>query len=126
MGLSTKVKYLGHFITDALKDDEVIYRQCHTLYAQANSLCRKFVSLLPTLNYSKAGLHKLQVAHSDSMRILHSHSEMFVAAGVNMLQSIVRMLFTDLSDNKIIMALTSFILAEGFHFNYFSDFIPAL
>lgn len=39
---SNNVKYLGHFITDMLKDDEDIYRQCRTLYAQANSLFRKF------------------------------------------------------------------------------------
>lgn len=33
-----QVKYLGHVITGALTDDEDIFRQCCTLYVQANIL----------------------------------------------------------------------------------------
>ena len=37
-----EVKYLGHFITSDGKDDKDINRACRQLYAQGNSLIRKF------------------------------------------------------------------------------------
>ena len=37
-----KIKYLGHFVTDQMTDDDDIYRQCRKLYAQANTIARKF------------------------------------------------------------------------------------
>ncbi len=37
-----KVKYLGHFITEEMTDNADIYRQCHKMYAQGNSLAYKF------------------------------------------------------------------------------------
>ena len=37
-----EVKYLGHFITSDGKDDKDINRACKQLYAQRNSLIRKF------------------------------------------------------------------------------------
>lgn len=111
----SKIKYLGHLITDQLKDDQDIYRQCRALYAQANSLLRKFGACTDRVkvalfrahctplytahlwsNYSKASLCKLQVAYNDALRILLrrprwcSASEMFVAAGVNTLQATLR------------------------------------
>ena len=134
----SKYKYLGHLITDQLKDDLDVYRQCRSLYAQANSLARKFggctdrvkVALFrayctPLHNahlwssFSKASLHKLQVAYNDALRILLrrprwcSASEMFVAAGVNTLQATMRNVMYKFicrlnnSENYIIMALTS-------------------
>ncbi|XDV54494.1 hypothetical protein PO909_022775 [Leuciscus waleckii] len=134
----SRYKYLGHLITDQLKDDLDVYRQCRSLYAQANSLARKFggctdrvkVALFrayctPLHNahlwssFSKASLHKLQVAYNDALRILLrrprwcSASEMFVAAGVNTLQATLRNVMykcicrLNNSENYIIMALTS-------------------
>ena len=35
-------KYLGHFMSDDLSDDTDIRRQCRKLYAQGNTLARKF------------------------------------------------------------------------------------
>lgn len=40
----SKVKYLGYLITDQLKDDQDMYRQRRSMYAQANSLLRKFAA----------------------------------------------------------------------------------
>lgn len=37
-----KIKYLGHCIADDMNDDDDIYRQCYKLYAQANTIARKF------------------------------------------------------------------------------------
>ena len=37
-----EVKYLGHFITSDGKDDKDMSRACRQLYAQGNSLIRKF------------------------------------------------------------------------------------
>lgn len=33
LSVCKKVKYLGHFITDKMTDDEDIYRQCRMMYA---------------------------------------------------------------------------------------------
>jgi len=37
-----ETKYLGHFITADGKDDNDMIRTCRQLYAQGNSLARKF------------------------------------------------------------------------------------
>lgn len=42
LDICSKVKYLGHIITDKLTDDDDIYRQCRSLYAQANTQVRRF------------------------------------------------------------------------------------
>ena len=42
LSIVDKIKYLGHIISAELSDDEDIYRQCRMLYAQANTLLRKF------------------------------------------------------------------------------------
>lgn len=89
LSVCRKTKYLGHFITDQLSDDEDIYRQCRILYAQANMLVRKFhmcsanvkVHLFRTYctplytaplwcKYKVATLQKLKVAYNDALRIL--------------------------------------------------------
>ena len=36
------VKYLGHFISNTLRVDKDILRQCRQLYARGNTLLRKF------------------------------------------------------------------------------------
>ncbi len=36
------MKYLGHFITVEMTDDTDIDRQCRRMYAQGNTLARKF------------------------------------------------------------------------------------
>ncbi len=38
-----KVKYLGHFITEQMTDDDDIYRQCCKMYVQANMLTASLV-----------------------------------------------------------------------------------
>ena len=39
---STSYKYFGHFITNDLKDNMDIMRQCRSIYAKGNSLIRTF------------------------------------------------------------------------------------
>ena len=110
-----KTKYLGHFITDQMSDDDDMYRQCRILYAQANMLARQFymcsdhvkIGLFRTYctplysaplwaKFKKASMHKLQVAYNDCMRILLkkprwcSASELFCNAGVNTFQALLR------------------------------------
>ncbi len=36
------VKYLGHFMTNTLRDDKDILRQCRQLYASSDTLLRTF------------------------------------------------------------------------------------
>ncbi|KAL0970009.1 hypothetical protein UPYG_G00235880 [Umbra pygmaea] len=113
--VSDKVKYLGHFITDDMKDDDDIYRQCCKIYAQANILARKFsmcsdavkISLFKAyctplytahlwVNYKKGSMKRIQVAYNDAMRILLkrprwcSANDIFVSTRVNTLQAVVR------------------------------------
>ena len=103
-----KIKYLGHCITDDMNDDDDMYRQCCKLYAQANTIARKFtfcstqvkVALFKAYctplytahlwsSYKKSSMQKLQVAYNDALRILLkvprgvSASQMFVCAGVS-------------------------------------------
>ena len=40
--IADKVKYLGHYICDNLRDDSDLQRQCGMLYAQANVLKHRF------------------------------------------------------------------------------------
>lgn len=115
LSVSDKTKYLGHFITDQMYDDDDMYRQRRMLYAQANILVRKFHSCSDEVKinlfrayctpiytaplwvkYKKASLHKLQVAYNDCMRILlkkprwSSASDLFCKAGVNTFQALLR------------------------------------
>ena len=81
LSLKNKIKYLGHFITDNMCDDEDLYRQCRMLYAQANTLVRRFsqcsdsvkITLFRTyctplytaplwMRYKKASIQRLNVA----------------------------------------------------------------
>lgn len=59
------VKYLGHILTENMSDDEDIYRQCRALYAQANTLARKFGSFTEhvKLTLFKAYCTPLHTAH---------------------------------------------------------------
>lgn len=108
-----KIKYLGHCITDDMNDD--IYRKCCKLYAQANTIARKFtfcstqvkVALFKAYctplytahlwsSYKKSSMQKLQVAYNDALRILlkvprgGSASQMFVSVGVSTLHALLR------------------------------------
>lgn len=110
-----KIKYLGHCIADDMNDDDDIYRQCYKLYAQANTIARKFsycstrvkVALFKAYctplytahlwsSYKKSSMQKLQVAYNDAMRILlkvprgGSASQMFVSVGVTTLKALLR------------------------------------
>ncbi len=40
--ISVEVKYMGHFMTNDFRDDRDINMQCQRLYAQCNTLIRKF------------------------------------------------------------------------------------
>ena len=111
----SKAKYLGHVINDQLTDDDDLYRQRRTLYAQANMLKRKFhfcsvevkVNLFRAfctplytaplwVKFKKASMNKLQVAYNDCMRILmrkprwSSASELFVNLGISTFQALRR------------------------------------
>ena len=111
----SKAKYLGHVINDQLTDDDDLYRQRRTLYAQANMLGRKFhfcsVDVKANLfrayctplytsplwvKFKKASMHKLQVAYNDCLRILlkkprwSSASEMFCNLGISTFQALRR------------------------------------
>ena len=112
---SNEVKYLGHFICNDLSDDKDMYRQCRRLYAQANTLCRKFMScsvpvkltLFRTFctplytaqlwcRYRQSSLRRLTVAYNDSMRLLLriprscSASHMFVNTGISTCPAVLR------------------------------------
>lgn len=110
-----KVKYLGHIIRDDLCDDDDIQRQYCKLYAQSNMVARKFymcsdhvkIALFKAYctplytahlwcRYSKAKMHKLQVAYNDALRILlkvprwTSASQLFVLHNVPTLNAVIR------------------------------------
>ena len=110
-----ETKYLGHFITNDLSDDRDIFRQRRKLYAQANTLIRKFnfcsvpvkISLFKAYctplytahlwrRYKKGSLQKLTVAYNDCMRLLLkaprccSASQMFVDINVPTCPAVLR------------------------------------
>ena len=111
----SKVRYLGHMMSDDMSDDEDVKRQYCKLYAQANMLARKFymctddvkVSLFRAYctplytahlwcNYSAAKMKKLHVAYNDAFRILlrvprwTSASHMFVTNNVPTFHAVMR------------------------------------
>ena len=89
LSICNEITYLGHVISDDLSDDKDILRQRRKLYAQANTLCRKFsmcsipvkISLFKAYctslytahlwcRYKQESIRKLTVAYNDSMRLL--------------------------------------------------------
>jgi hypothetical protein len=113
--ISEVVKYLGHFMTEDFRDDKDIIRQCRKLYAQGNTLLRKFhmctddvkVSLFRTYctplytghlwwNYRMYSFSKLNVAYNDIIRLLlclprfHSASQLFANVNVPAFQAVIR------------------------------------
>ena len=128
------MKYLGHFISNTLRDDKDILRQCRQLYARGNTLLRKFymcstevkLSLLRTFcspmftaqqNNTVANIHKLHVVYNNVFRLLlnqpkyRSASTMFVEYHVPDSKAVIRNLvykFTrrlDASYNKLSIAI---------------------
>ena len=110
-----EIKYLGHFFSDDLKDDKDLERQRRVLYAQGNTLLRKFymctrnvkVSLFRTYctplytahlwcNASVESRRRLKVAYNDTMRMLlrvprHTRaSAMFAELQVPACQGVIR------------------------------------
>ena len=110
-----EAKCLGHYITDDLSDDRDIFRQCRAMYAQANTLIRKFgmcsVHVKTTLfkayctpmytahlwrQYKKSSIQRLTVAYNDGMRLLlkvprwSSASQLFVSVGVPNCSAVLR------------------------------------
>ncbi len=100
---------------DQMTDNDDIYRQCRTLYTQANIVLRKFGSCSNKVklslfrayctplytahlwsNYNKVSFQKLQVAYNDTLRQLmkrprwSSASELFVTCRVNSLSAVLR------------------------------------
>ena len=115
LDICSETKYLGHFLTDDLSDDRDIYRQCRKLYAQGNTLVRKFhmcsrnvkvilfrayCTPLYTAHlwykYKKASLTRLTVAYNDVMRMLlriprnSSASRMFADVKTPACQAVIR------------------------------------
>ena len=113
--VANEVKYLGHYISENLKDDRDINRQCRNIYARGNTLLRKFAmctadvkaKLFQTFctplytahlwwNYRLYSLRKLTVAYNDIMRLLlclprrHSASQMFVNINVPTCAAVIR------------------------------------
>ena len=111
------VKYLGHIITNTLRDDKDILRQRRVLYAQGNMLVRKFhmcsvevkIQLFRTYctplytaqlwwSYNTAALRKITVAYNDVLRMLlgvpryTSAREAFVVCGLPTLAVTIRRL----------------------------------
>ena len=110
-----EIKYLGHFISSDLSDDKDINRQCRMLYAQANTLLRKFsmcsedvkIALFRTYctpmytaqlwrRYRKSSMQRLTVAYNDCMRLLlkvprcSSASQLFVSVNVPNCSAVLR------------------------------------
>ena len=82
-----KYTYLGHIMTDTLTDDLDIYRQGKKIFAQGNSLLRKFfmctIEVKTTLfrsycssfytaqlwtNYTKTAINKLYIAYHNTLK----------------------------------------------------------
>ena len=110
-----KVKYLGHILTNDLKDDEDILRECRAIYAKANMLTRQFFmcndnvkirlfqSFFSTFytaqlwwKYNVASIKTLIVAYNNSFRMLFNISRyeidnlMLTQRSVNGCCSIIR------------------------------------
>ncbi len=127
----------GHIIRDDPCDDDDVWRQCYKLYAQANMLAHKFHMCTDDVktalfrayrttlytahlwcSYSKAKMKRLQLAFSDTLRILlklprwTSASHMFVTRNVPTFHAVLRnfmfRFMCRLTDpkNVIIMTLT--------------------
>ena len=96
-----KYKYLGHFLSDNLRDDYDLARQCRSLYAQGNALKHKFhmcsvpvkLKLFKTFCYSLYTAHlwwnftvnamrKVHVAYNDAFRFLMNLSRSCSASGM--------------------------------------------
>ncbi|KAL7383434.1 hypothetical protein ABVT39_010640 [Epinephelus coioides] len=112
-----QLKYLGHVFSDDLMDDSDIRHQCCKIYAQANTLLRKFslcsadvkcalfrayVTPLYTAHlwssYRVKSMQRLRVAYNDAMRLLlhvprwYSASQLFVSSNVPTCQALLRKL----------------------------------
>jgi hypothetical protein len=109
------VEYFGHYVTSDLKDHMDIERQIKKLYAQGNTLVRKFymctedvkIALFKThcssmytphlwWNYTTTHIRKLHVAYNNVFRFLCklpiwcSASEMFAVRYVRSCQAVIR------------------------------------
>ena len=109
------MKYFGHFISNTLRDDKDILRQCRQLCARGNILLRKFymcstevkLTLLRTFcspmytaqlwwNYTVPSIHNLHVAYNNVFRLLLnqpkycSASTMFVEYQVPDSKAVIR------------------------------------
>ena len=108
-------KYLGHYISDDLRDDLDIQRQCRQLYRQGNMLIRRFNHCTPEVkvslfrsfcsplytaqlwyNFFVYNFKKLKVAYNDILKMLfsvprwHSSSEMFVNLRIPDCKAVIR------------------------------------
>ena len=111
----SKIKYLGHFITDDLKDDTDIERERRALAVRGNMLARRFarcsdqvkITLFKAycqsfytsslwVSYTKRSLDVLRVQYNNAFRMLLrlprfcSASEMFAEAHTDGFQAIIR------------------------------------
>lgn len=111
----TKIKYLGHFITNDLSDDADIQRQIRQLYAQGNCILRKFhmcswdskITLFRSYcsplytaqlwwNYDKASIKKLYICYHNLFKMFlglskyESTSLLCTVLDVQCCQSVIR------------------------------------
>lgn len=111
------VKYLGHYISNNLRDDKDVLRQCRQFYARGNLLVRKFSACTGEVkavlfksyctsmytaqlwwNYTVCSMHKLHVAYNNVFRMLFklprqcSASEMFAVNGIPTSHAVLRKL----------------------------------
>lgn len=87
--VSQRIKYLGHFITDDMRDNDDIARQVRKLYVSANSLKGRFTACSDSIkcllfnlycgslytsalwcDYTVRSFSQVRVAYNDAFRIL--------------------------------------------------------
>lgn len=110
-----KFKYLGHIVTDGLRDDDDIDRERRALSVRANMLAHRFSSCTDTVkitlfkayctsfyacslwtNYTKKAYSALRVQYNNALRALLrlprfcSASTMFAWAGIDSFEAIMR------------------------------------
>jgi hypothetical protein len=115
LSYTSQYKYLGHLLTNELRDDNDILTQVRSLYARANMLLRKFRSTqLRTkvllfnafcspiygcqlwCHFRKDSFNRLRVAYNNALRLLlnippwSSASELFVKHDANSFHSVIR------------------------------------
>ncbi|XP_064073864.1 uncharacterized protein LOC113398707 [Vanessa tameamea] len=89
-----RCKYLGHWVSDNLSDDEDLERERRALAVRCNMLARKFACLW--VKYTQRAYSALRVQYNNAFRVLFglprycSASEMFAERRVDSFYAIIR------------------------------------